>query len=124
MFVEDEKDYLMRMIKEMTRVLVSVLLGKQLNMVELPPENQWQVSGSTLDDFEKMVDLGKINEAENLLLENLDYHDKQELLAAIQLYQYIGEKDEAFLQEHDYSTEEALDGIQRLAEDLGFDQLY
>ncbi|MDO4650222.1 MAG: DUF6483 family protein [Eubacteriales bacterium] len=124
MFVEDEKDYMMRMIKEMTRVLISVLLGRQMNTAEFPPENQWLVSGSTLDDFEKMVDRGEINEAENMLLENLDYTNKQELLAALYFYGYIGEKDESFLQKHNYSTEEALDGIRQLAEDLGFDHLF
>lgn len=67
-----------------------------------------------------MVDEGLINEAENMLLENLDDTQKEEVLAAILFYQYIGEKDSDFLTEHHYSKKEALDGIKRLAERQGY----
>ena len=44
MFTDDEKDYIMRMIKEIARVLASVMLGKKYVQVEfrrqaLPYEN-------------------------------------------------------------------------------------
>ncbi len=67
-----------------------------------------------------MVAEGFINEAEDILLENIDYTQKEEVLAAILFYQYIGEKDSDFLTEHNYSKEEALDGIKRLAEQQGY----
>ncbi len=40
--------------------------------VELPEENKYEVSGKALAEFEKMVDAGLINEAENILLESID----------------------------------------------------
>ena len=43
MFVEDEKDYIMRMIGQMVRALVSVILGKEFRMEELPDENKYEV---------------------------------------------------------------------------------
>lgn len=119
----DEKDYIMRIIKEMTRVLFSLMLGKQYKSVELPEENKYEVSGKALKKFEKMVDDGFINEAENILLESIDYTKKEEILAAILFYQYIGEKDDDFLAAHNYSKEEALEGIKRLAERQGYGQI-
>ena len=119
----DEKDYIMRIIKEMVRVLFSLMLGKQYRSVELPEGNKYEVSGKALEEFEKMVDKGFINEAENILLENVDYTQKEEVLAAILFYQYIGEKDSDLLTEHNYSKEEALDGIKRLAEQQGYDHI-
>ena len=119
----DEKDYIMRMIKEMVSVLFSLMLGKQYKSVELPDENKYEVSGKALEEFERMVDAGFINEAENMLLENIDYTKKEEILAAILFYQYIGEKDNDFLTEHNYTKEEALDGIKRLAEQQGYGQI-
>ena len=116
----DEKDYIMRIIKEMVRVLFSLMLGKQYESGGLPGENKYEVSGKALEEFEKMVDEGFINEAENILLENIDYTNKKEVFAAILFYQYIGEKDSDFLTEHNYSKEEALDGIKRLAEQQGY----
>ena len=119
----DEKDYIMRIIKELVRVLFSLMLGKQYKSVELPKENKYEVSGKALEEFEKMVDKGFINEAENILLENIAYNKKEEVLAAILFYQYIAEKDSDFLTEHNYSKEEALDGIKRLAEQHGYSQI-
>lgn len=116
----NEKDYIMRIIKEMVRVLFSLMLGKQYRSVELPEENKYEVSGKALEEFEKMVDEGFINEAENILLEHMNDTKKEEVLAVILFYQYIGEKDSDFLAEHNYSKEEALDGIKRLAEQQGY----
>ncbi len=120
---DDEKDYIMRIIKEMVRVFLSMILGKQYNSVELPNENKYEVSGKALAEFEKMVNQGCINEAENILLENIDYTKKEEVVAAILFYQYVSEKDNEFLAAHNYSREEALDGIKRLAKKSGYGEV-
>ncbi len=123
MTFNDEEDYIMRIIKEMVRVLFSLKIGKQYKSVELQEENKYEVSGKALEEFKKMIDEGFINEAENILLESIDYTQKREVLAAILFYQYISEKDIDFLEAHNYSKEEALDGIRRLAEKQGFGQI-
>ncbi len=119
----DEKDYIMRIIKEMIRVLFSLMFGKQYKSIELSKENKYKVSGKALEEFKKMVDEGLINEAENILLESIDYNKKEEIFAAVLFYQYISEKDNDFLAIHNYSKEEALDGIKRLAEKQGYGQI-
>ncbi len=116
----DEKDYIMRIIKEMVRVLFSLMMGKTYQAVELPKENKYQVAGKSLEEYEKLVDQGRINEAENLLLENLDYTVKEEVLTVALFYQYVSEKEDAFLSLHDYSKEEALEGLKALAEGAGY----
>lgn len=63
MFTDDEKDYIMRMIKEIARVLASVMLGKKYVQVELPVESKYQISGDKLHHMKTMVDRGEINEA-------------------------------------------------------------
>ena len=123
MIYEDEKEYLMRMIKEMVRVLFSLMLGKKYTKVESELANKYSVSGMSLDDFKAMADKGEINEAENQLLENINYGNKEELEAAILFYEYISEKEDDFLKQHNYSVEEAFDGLKRLAEKAGYGQL-
>lgn len=39
-------------------------------------------------------------------------------------YQYVSEKEEEFLQLHNYSREEALDGMKQLMENAGYGQFY
>ncbi len=120
MTYEDEKDYIMRIIKEMARVLFSVMLGKKYVAVEMEKDNGYEVSGKRLEDFLKMIDRGEINEAENQLLDNIDYSDKENVAAAVLFYQYLSEKSETFLTEHDFSKEEVLDGMNRLVQKAGY----
>ena len=92
----DEKDYIMRMIKEMVRVLFSLAFGKKYVSVEL--ENKYEVSRKNLKDFLDMIDVGQINEAENMLLEGIDYSNRDEVMAATLFYQHLSEKDSEFLE--------------------------
>ena len=117
---EDEKDYIMRMIKEMVSVLFSILLGKQYVSVDEERKNGYEVSGTDLNDLLDMIDNGQINEAENLMLDGIDYSDKKELAAALLFYQYLSEKKKDFLWDHDYSDEEILEGAKQVLQKAGY----
>ena len=117
---EDEKDYIMRMIKEMVSVLFSILLGKQYVSVDEERKNGYDVSGADLIDLLDMIDNGQINEAENLMLDDIDYSDKKGLAAALLFYQYLSEKKKDFLQDHDYSDEEILEGAKQVLKKAGY----
>ena len=117
---EDEKDYIMRMIKEMVSVLFSILLGKQYVSVDEERKNGYEVSGTDLNDLLDMIDNGQINEAENLMLDDIDYSKKKELAAALLFYQYLSEKKKDFLWDHDYSDEEILDGAKQILQKAGY----
>lgn len=123
MVFSDEKDYIMRMIKEMVRVLFTLAFGKKYVSVKLDEEEQYQVSGNNLRYFLDMVDRGQINEAENILLDDIDYTNRDEVMAAALFYQYISEKDSDFLEANDYSEEEALSGLEQLIEEAGYGHL-
>lgn len=123
MGVVDEKDYIMRMIKEMVQVLFSLVFGKKYVSVELEDENKYEVSGNTLKYFSDMIDQGDINEAENLLLEDLDYTNKEEVMAAAFFYQHLSQKDDDFLRRNDYTKEELLFGFKQLLEKSGYKDL-
>ena len=114
MYFTDEKDYIMRMIKEMVRVLFSLMFGKKYVSVELEKENKYEVSGKNLKDFLDMIDSGQINEAENILLDNLDYTNNDDVMAAALFYQYLSEKDSEFLINNNYTKEEVLSGFKQL----------
>ena len=119
----DEKDYIMRMIKEMVRVLFSLVLGKKYVSVELEKENKYEVSGKNLKNFLDMIDLGQINEAENILLDSIDYTNKNEVMAVALFYQYLSEKDNQFLENNNYTKEEVLSGFKQLLMKSGYSDL-
>ena len=119
----DEKDYIMRMIKEMVRVLFSLAFGKKYVSVELEKENKYDVSGKNLKIFLNMIDLGQINEAENILLDSIDYTNKNEVMAVALFYQYLSEKDNQFLENNNYTKEEVLSGFKQLLMKSGYSDL-
>ena len=119
----DEKDYIMRMIKEMVRVLFSLAFGKKYVFVEPEKENKYEVSGKNLKIFLNMIDLGQINEAENILLDSIDYTNKNEVMAVALFYQYLSEKDNQFLENNNYTKEEVLSGFKQLLMKSGYSDL-
>ena len=119
----DEKDYIMRMIKEMVRVLFSLVFGKKYVSVELEKENKCEVSGKNLKNFLDMIDLGQINEAENILLDSIDYTNKNEVMTVALFYQYLSEKDSKFLENNNYTKEEVLSGFKQLLMKSGYSDL-
>lgn len=120
---DDERDYLMRMIKEVSRILFSLMLGKEYVQVELSEENKYTVSGDSLDDYLFMIDCGEINEAENRLLEHIDYQNRDDVVAATWFYKYLSGKSRQFMEEHNYSSQEVLDGLRDLAEKSGYGEI-
>lgn len=117
----DEKDYIMRMIRETIRVLFVVAFGEKYVSVEL--ENKYEVSGKNLKDFLDMIDVGQINEAENLFLDSMDYTNKEAVMAGALFYEHINEKDNEFLTSNNYTREEVLSGFQQLLKQSGYHDL-
>ncbi len=107
----------------MVRVLFSLAFGKKYVSVELEKENKYEVSGKNLNDFLDMIDLGQINEAENILLDSIDYKNKGEIMAAALFYQHLSEKDSEFLENNNYTKEEVLSGFKQLFMQSGYNDL-
>jgi len=113
-----EQDYIMRMIKQMIRALAVVIFGKKFQEDEI--EEAWTTEGGMNEkELMKMADAGRINEAENILLESLDTSRKSDMRAALIFYDHINDFSDDFLEEHNYSREEIKDGIKSVVEDFG-----
>ena len=81
------------------------------------------MSGKNLKDFLDMIDAGQINEAENVLLDCIDYTNKDEVIAAALFYQHLSEKDSVFLESNNYTKEEVLSDFNQLLVCSGYDYL-
>lgn len=116
-----EQDYIMRMIKQMIAALVSVLLGKENKVYELPLEDQYQSSEGILRELLTMVNDGKINEAENLLYAEFEEGDKRDIEKAILFYSYLNKLDDDYLEKCNYSREEIELGIKEVSRRAGME---
>lgn len=114
-----EQDYIMRLIREMVRTLVKLVFKVDI-------ENPKQVDFENADLEEEyynliaMINSGMVNEAENMLLEQLDLTDKKSFEMSLMFYSYLNEKDDDFLENHNYSRKEVVDGIKSVCDQFGY----
>ena len=105
---ENEKDFIMRQIHEIIKLLIHLILGKNESQAEPSLAAKYNLSDSKYDQIKAMVDCGEINEAENLLFEKLDRTDQSSVAELLFLYEYTSQQSSEFLEQHNYSKEEVL----------------
>lgn len=117
-----EEDYIMRTIKEMVRALLKFLFGVD---TDAPTEAilEEKQSRAVWEELKKSIDDGNINEAENALYSFIDAGDKDALKIALLFYSYVNEKEDAYLEENNYTREEIKTGLQDVAAKYGLDGL-
>ena len=117
----EEKDYYMRIVHEMVRMLIRLVFGKDIDR-----NDEEAVPLEVMECYRKltaMADDGDINEAENLLLDGLDQGSRAYFELALMFYEKLNGKTDEFLEEHDYSREEVLDGIKYVVDYYGYGSL-
>ena len=115
-----EQDYIMRLVKEMIRMLLKLLF----NIDTESPSTDLMESveqRAFLNELLDMIDKGKINEAENLLFNPENTIKKDNLKTALLFYSYLNEKDDDFLEANNYSRDEIRSGIKEIAGECGMD---
>ena len=117
-----EDDYIMRVNREIIRMLIRLLFhidsGSPLTELVLDATQK-----ANLDRWSRMIDDGDINESENELFELLEDGSMENIQTAVLFYSYLNEKEDAFLESHDYSREEVQTGIEELAEKCGLEDI-
>ena len=116
--MEYENDLLMRQIRDMARMLASVLFGKKSETYEYEEEKEI-TTDSLLNRLIHMADDGNINKAENILSDELEKDEDEILQTALEFYEHLNTLSDEFLEKNNYSREEIKEGIQDLAESKG-----
>lgn len=109
-----QDDYVMRTISDLVKAIARLFLGKDNVDYDLPTN---EADDTEMDNrFRRLTALaeeGNINEAENLLFEEVDPADKKYLEMALAFYMYLNEFDDDFLYTNNYSREEII-GIMQM----------
>lgn len=110
-----QDDYILRQIREMVQAVMKMLF--HVTTSDLTPDVLEEDSArETAANLNALVDEGNIDEAENQLYEMTCDGDRQNLEIGLLFYYYLNGKDDEFLEEHNFSREEIMTGIQDLAE--------
>jgi len=110
-----EEDYIMRIIKEMARVVLRLVfnIDSTSPTIELL-ENQEE--RKILEELIDLAEMGNINEAENRL------YDLESDKIAIFFYSFLNDKTDEFLEENEFSREEVEQGITEIARKYGLEK--
>lgn len=120
-----KQDYILRMISEITHVLL-VVTGFKEKGSELFDREEQETERSTgqmklWDELKRLSDSGEINQAENLLYESLDMQAEQDFRLAVRFYTLLNTYDDHMLESADYSREEIYEGLRDCAKKFGID---
>lgn len=119
-----EQDYIMRMINELSRVISLLVFGKSAITLYENEEEEVKIGGGVplRDELDLLVLAGKINEAENLLFERLDFSSEKDLAITLSFYEKLNQMTDDELKSADFSREEIFEGLSECAEKFGVDE--
>ena len=117
-----EQDYIMRLVKELVRTVLKLLfnIDTEAPTTELLED---QADKEVLDSLLDMVDAGSINQAENKLYDLLSPENMTGLEIALLFYSYLNDKEDHFLEEHDFSRDEIKTGLRTVITQYGLNSI-
>lgn len=113
-----ENDYIMRLIYDVIRTLKKLIFKTGEENGEIT-----EMDANVAEDFRRLsalIDEGRINEAENLLTEEMETESTKAFQTALLFYGYLNSKDNDFLEDNDFSRREISDGLKYAAGLYGY----
>lgn len=114
-----KQDYLMRLIHEMVRTIIKLIFNIDEKTVDI--EQELKETSDLYIRLVRLADAGKINEAENLLYEQLENVQPEYLKAALGFYDHLNDYTEEFLDKADFSREEIKSGLVSVLRMYGYE---
>mgnify|MGYP001294639427 FL=1 len=84
-----EQDYIMRMIRDLIRFIAKTFLNKETTVYELPIEEYYTETDYIHKELLILLSQGKINEAENMLFDQLEINNKRYMELALDFYERL-----------------------------------
>lgn len=110
-----EKDYIMRLIHGISRILARMLFNRELEEDGEFAAVMEEAERESDDYLRQMVDDGKVNEAEEKLFDliaSVSWDEKQKAALVLSFYDYLNDKSDEFLAAADFSREEIIRGLE------------
>lgn len=115
---------LQRSINDTVRMAAVIAFGGLQNKVKMPKFLENCAGSFLYEQLTCMIDAGKINEAENQLLNMIDVNEKSDLEIALEVYDYMNDKEDCFLEQNDYTREEIEEGVKTVMVLFGYQGIF
>ena len=117
--MELEKDYILRKIKDLTKSIAHLILGKSEIEYEPPKESEYSRVDTLYVKLIELVNMGQINEAEDLLFDEINPSDMRQFEMAMSFYLYLNDFGDDYLEKNNYSRDEITEGIRSICKEYG-----
>lgn len=115
-----EKDYVMRLIKELARAIMKALFNLEVNEFEDLKLEENAVSEKYFTLL-LLLKQGEINEAENELYEIIDFENLEDLKTAVLFYDTLNRLEDEVLLHANFSREEIKEGLNAVLKQYGYE---
>lgn len=117
--MELEKDYILRMIKDLVKSIAHIVLGKSEIEYELPEKSEYSKVDFLYVKLLELVNQGNINEAEDMLFKEINPSDMVQFEMAMSFYLYLNDFGDDYLEKNNYSRDEISEGINSICKEYG-----
>ncbi|MDR3552554.1 MAG: DUF6483 family protein [Clostridia bacterium] len=114
-----QEDWFMRQIKDMINFLISVILHKKTANYEISIGQNTAAADTLYRQLSELIEELKINEAENLLFENINAGSLRYLELAVDFYSRLNDLDDETLEKCGFSRREIEEGLKDSAKLFG-----
>lgn len=114
-----QEDWIMRQVEGIIKTLAKILLNKDVIDYEVTINKSISAADNLHLKLADLVNNGKINEAENILFEEIDINDKRYLELALDFYSKLNRLDENSLENSGFSRNEIEEGLKDVASIFG-----
>lgn len=114
-----EQDYIIRLVRNMVKIIAKAFLGKEGAKYEITDKEKLTQTDLLHRKLLQLLKEGKINEAENMLFEEVDTNDIKYLELALDFYNRLNEMDDEFLENNNFSRKEVEEGLKDLLKEFG-----
>ncbi|MEG0855305.1 MAG: DUF6483 family protein [Terrisporobacter sp.] len=113
-----DKDYILRMVNDLVKSIAHIILGKSEIEYALPDKNEYDKVDYLYVRLLEMSNNGHINEAENLLFDEINTSDMRQFEMAMSFYLHLNDFGDDFLEKNDFSREEISEGIKGICKEF------
>ena len=117
--MELEKDYILRMIKDLIKSIAHIILGKSEIQYNLPEKDEYSRVDFLYVKLLELVNQGNINEAEDMLFDEINSSDMRQFEMAMSFYLYLNDFGDDYLEKNNYSRDEISEGIKSICKEFG-----
>lgn len=113
-----EQDYMIKMNKDAAKMFAKIIFNKDIRFERYQESDEQAEDACSCKLFER-IETDNIPAIETDLFRAIDERRKRSLERAVLFYTYLNEKDDDFLQEHNYTRENIKEGFERIAKKVG-----